>query len=702
MAVVLDQDLVFRSSLDFLHFLQKFSKNKKVLSKQHVFGFFFEETQHCSNCSNCSISMKTLIICFLAPLLMAGLCASATNYYVDPSASGSNKGTYSDPWQSLPDIPATINYFLPGDTVFFRRGQQYTGTLSINSSGSYNTPIVFMPYGSGNAPLFQYNLANPTESSNANRMLIRLNQVNYIVIDGFELTDASIPENDHTVTANVGHGVYIYGGPNNNGYGNTIKNLTISRLGGGITIDGGTYNTIADCSISNLRMIVNTPNINYDDYGATGITLGGSNNTIVHNNIQDCWAFSYDYQYDGGGVEMYGAVNGNNILYNTAINNMGFMEFGSGTGAQALNNLVAYNLLINNGDVCWINAGNGFNVDVRNLQLFNNNIVETNAPRIADVTSLIGIFTTPSISNVINMKNNIFWITTSINITDPVAQPFNGPQLVHQNNLYHLGGGSLGYTADGSELKLNPHDSLFMDITTFGNPAAWNYKLRQYCAAINFGQVIGINQDYFGQTIPVGNAPDAGIAEHVLTAGTTLPLKILSCKGWATTNGNNIEWVTNNDTADHFEVEKSIDGNNFKTIGVVPYKANTGSADAKYDYVDNDVTNDVQYYRIKVIEHGNTGSYSQIVTIKNSSMPNTLTVSPNPAQSDIYLRLPGDNFSNKEMVLFNIAGVELRRTKFNETTSQVKLNVSMLPQGTYIIKVMDYATGKYYRSMFVK
>jgi len=647
--------------------------------------------------------MKTLIICYLAPLLMAGLYASATNYYVDPSAAGSNQGTFSDPWKSMNDIPATINYFQPGDTVFFRRSQQFTGTLSINSSGSYSTPIVFMPFGSGDAPLFQYNLANPAESSVSDRTIIRLNQANYIVIDGFQLTDTNIPEYDHSVTANVGHGVYIYAGPNNNGYGNIIKNLTISRLGGGITIDGGTYNTISDCSISNLRMIVNTPDINWDDFGATGITLGGSNNTIIHNNIQDCWASSYDYQYDGGAIEMYGAVSSNNILYNTAINNTGFMEFGSGTGAQSLNNLVAYNLLINNGDVCWINAGNGFSVDVRNLQLFNNNIVETNAPRVPVVNSLIGIFTTPSISNVINMKNNIFWVTTGINITDPMTQPFNGPQLIHQNNLYHLSGGSLGYTADGSELKLNPHDSLFTDITTFGNPAAWNYKLRQYCAAINFGQVIGINQDYFGQAVPLGNAPDAGIAEHVsgITA-SPLPLKILSCKGWATTSGDNIEWVTNTDTADHFEVEKSIDGNNFKTIAVVPYKANTSSADTKYDYTDNDVTNEVQYYRIKVVEHGNTITYSQIVTIKNSSTVNNFTISPNPAQADIYLRLPGDNFNNKEMVLVNTAGVELRRTKFTESSSQVKINVSMLPQGTYIIKVTDYASGKHYTSMFVK
>lgn len=646
--------------------------------------------------------MKALTICFLAALLLlATLRASAVNYYVDPSSSGSNSGTFTDPWKSLNDIPATINYFLPGDTVFFKRGQQFTGTLSINSTGSDGSPIVFMPYGSGSAPVFQYNLANPTDPLSINRMIIRLNQVNYIVIDGFVLTDATIPDNDHTLTANVGYGVYIYSGPGNNGSYNTIKNVTVSNVGTGVTIDGGTHNTITNCVIRNSHMVINTPDISWDDNGALGITLGGSDNTITHNIIQGCWGGSYDYQYDGGAIEMYGySVNNNTILYNTAIDNMGWMEFGSGSGGQALNNLVGYNLLINNGDVFWINSGNGFAMDVRNLQLFNNNVIETTPPRLAVINSLIGIFSTPSVPNVISMKNNIFWLTSSLNITDPKTQPFNGPQLVHQNNLYHMSGGSQGYILDASELNLKSGDSLFMNSTSFGSPDLWNYNLRPSCAAVNFGQNVGIYKDFFGNNVPVSSAPDAGIAEH--TSLGVLPLQILSCKGWAGTNGNNIEWVTTNDSANHFEVERSNGGNNFKTIAVVPAKMNAGST-VQYQYVDNDVTDGVQYYRIKAIKQDNAEFYSQIVSINNSLLPENLTASPNPVQgSFLYLRIPGNDFLNKEMVMVNMAGVEVRNAKINDANSRIKVNVGMLPRGAYVIKLIDYKSGKYYKTIFTK
>ena len=645
--------------------------------------------------------MKTLISFFLAALFMSATLPSfGSNYYVDPSSSGSNLGTFTDPWKSINDIPWSINYFLPGDTVFFKRGQQYTGTLSINSSGSNGSPIVFMPYGSGNAPLFQYNVANPAESLIYDRTIIRLNQVNYVVIDGFELTDATISETDHAITANVGYGVYIYKGAGSNGSNNIIKNLTISRLGCGVSIDGGSYNTITNCTISNLRMILNTSNIMWDDFGAMGIMVGGSDNTITHNQIQDCWSNSYDYQMDGGAIEMYGPVCNNKVMYNTASENLGWMEFGSATGAQALNNIVAYNLLINNGHVFWINTNNGYGVDVRNLQFFNNNIVETHAHRLTDVKNLIGIMTTPAVSNVMTMKNNIFWITTSMNITDPVAQPFNGPQLIHQSNIYHLNGGSMGFTMDPSEQNLNTGDQLFTDITASNDPASWNYNLQQFSAAVNIGQNTGIDKDFYGQSVPFGGAPDAGIAENLSLV--ILPLQFVSCRGWSGTNGNTIEWQTTNDPANHFEIERSNTGNNFKAIAVVPGKTSAGSTTEKYQFTDNDVTDEIQYYRIKVVEPGNTVSYSQIISIKNSLSANKIIVSPNPAQDYIYVRISGNDFRNKEMILVNMSGIELKRARINEAGSQIKLDVSMLPRGAYIIKLIDYKTGGYHSTLFTK
>ncbi|WP_207514569.1 T9SS type A sorting domain-containing protein [Longitalea luteola] len=564
--------------------------------------------------------MKRTISTFFVLLFVAtSLFSYATDYYVDPSSTGKNLGTYNDPWHNIRDIPWSVNYFQPGDVVYFRRGQQYWGTLSINSSGREGAPITFMPYGEGAAPLFKYSPWDFTEPLVQNRVFIRLNQCNYIVIDGFELTDHSIRDYDRYTSANVGYGIYIYKGPGNGGSHNVIKNCTISRLGAGVNIDGGSFNTVTNCSIRNLRMIINTSYQMWDDFGAVGIVVGGSNNSITHNQIHDCWSNSYDYKLDGGAIEMFGEVSNNKILYNTASDNIGFMEFGSGWGAHAFNNLVGYNLLVNNGHVFWINSSSVFHQDVRNLQFVNNNVVETKAPRLPDVQNLIGIMSTPWVANVLTMKNNIFWINTSSNITDPRTKPFNGPQLIHQSNIFHLNGGSLGYDPDYSEQKL-PNDVEVFANSYSSDPLTWNYDLRPTAAAVNWGQWTGIEKDFWGKPVPHSGVPDAGISES--------------------------------------------------HSNVTPARVSIASA----------------------------GS----VIIDSREQTGALTVSPNPAQDYIFLKLPGNNFLNKEVLLVNMAGAVLQKQRLNDAGGQVKLNVGMLPSGTFAVKLIDTKTGQSQSTTFIK
>jgi hypothetical protein len=544
--------------------------------------------------------------------------AHATNYYVDPSSGGSNQGTYENPWHDINDIPWTINYFQPGDVVYFRRGQQFNGILSINSSGIAGAPITFMPYGEGAAPVFKYNSGSFFDPMIYNRVMIRLNQCNYIVIDGFELTDYTIRDYDRGGTANVGYGVYIYKGPGDGGSHNVIKNCTISRVGVGVNIDGGSDNTVTNCSIRNLRMIINTSYQMWDDFGAVGIVIGGSNNTITHNQIQECWSNSYDYTLDGGAIEMHGSVSNNKILYNTASDNLGFMEFGSAWGGQALNNLIGYNLLVNNGHVFWINSTSVFALDVRNLQFLNNNVVETKPPRLPYVTNLIGIMSTPWVSNVLTMKNNIFWINTSSNITDPIIQPFNGPQLIHQSNIIHLNGGSLGYNLDYSEQKLPDGVEVFANSYSY-DPLTWNYDLRPTAAAVNWGQWTGIEKDFWGKDVPYSGVPDAGISE---SSSSIIPARI------------------------------------------------------------------------------SQASKGEI--IETTQATGALTVSPNPAQDYVFLKLPGDNFINKEVTLVNMTGAILQKKRLNDAGGQIKLNVSSLPKGSYAVKLLDTKTGQSRSTTFIK
>src|SRR5581483_6165625 len=156
-----------------------------------------------------------------------------------------------------------------------------------------------------------------------------------------------------------------------------------------------------------------------------------------------------------------------------------------------------------------------------------------------------------------------------------------------------------------------------------------------------------------------------------------------------------VEWTTSvNNNVSSYEVEKSDGGINFKTIAVVLSKQATDSTRANFQILDNDVKNGMQYYRIKLIGRDSTSTaYSKVISITNGSTDN-LVAFPNPAIGDVYLKIANGDFLNKDMTLINMAGMELRQSKFNNANSQVKINVSDLPPGVYVVNVIDRISGK--------
>jgi hypothetical protein len=92
--------------------------------------------------------MKTLIILFLT-IALPLQSLTARNYYVSSSnGNDNNSGTStSAAWQTLTKLSAQI--LVAGDTVFFRRGDTFRGSLTVNQSGTAAQPIVFAAFGTG-------------------------------------------------------------------------------------------------------------------------------------------------------------------------------------------------------------------------------------------------------------------------------------------------------------------------------------------------------------------------------------------------------------------------------------------------------------------------------------------------------------------------------------------------------------------------
>jgi len=84
-------------------------------------------------------------------LLFSSYSVSATIYYVSVSGNDANAGTSESlPWKTL----TKVNSFTPkaGDQILFKRGEEWTGTVTVKASGTAGSPIVYGAYGTGNKP----------------------------------------------------------------------------------------------------------------------------------------------------------------------------------------------------------------------------------------------------------------------------------------------------------------------------------------------------------------------------------------------------------------------------------------------------------------------------------------------------------------------------------------------------------------------
>jgi hypothetical protein len=400
------------------------------------------------------------------------LAPDATSYYVDSvNGNDANSGTSTDrPWRTL--APVRSRAFAPGDRIHLRRGSSWSGGLVISRSGTQGNPITFTTYGTGNRPV----ITNPGGWANVEIT------GNWIVLEGLLIRNT--PE----------AGVAI------RGERNVVRDIEVTDAGSGVTIRGR-YNLVTQSYFHNLKMVKNTPGGD-DDYGAVGVWLHAGDNEISYNRMINLRAPSYDYGHDGGGVELYGSnVSNNNIHHNYIENADGVIEIGGRSGSAA-NNIVAYNVLVNNhGRVLTVHLSGTYGATVTNFRFENNTVVESNANNLG----LFWFSANPS-SSAINMRNNIFYKNGgTISNRDGYA---------HTHNLYYLtGGASLGGISLGANEQIA--DPRFVSLS------GRDFRLQSGSPAIDRGVNLNHTRDYNNAVVPQGSAPDLGAFEFSAAAVPT-------------------------------------------------------------------------------------------------------------------------------------------------------------------------------------
>jgi hypothetical protein len=154
-----------------------------------------------------------------------------------------------------------------------------------------------------------------------------------------------------------------------------------------------------------------------------------------------------------------------------------------------------------------------------------------------------------------------------------------------------------------------------------------------------------------------------------------------------------LNWIVGNEVnVSEYQVEKSLDGKTFNSIGSVAYKASNSDIN-QYSFTDKSISaGGTVYYRVKEIEWSNGSNYSRIVSVGTDAQTSKLSVYPNPVNHSATISFTSTAQSNISLKLVDLKGALLWQTEYQANIGSNTLPLTAtgnLPDGLYFLQYAD-------------
>lgn len=178
------------------------------------------------------------------------------------------------------------------------------------------------------------------------------------------------------------------------------------------------------------------------------------------------------------------------------------------------------------------------------------------------------------------------------------------------------------------------------------------------------------------------------ITMNVITCGPVLDVKLTSFTGKVYNNKAVLKWATADETGQvYYDIEKSMDGNNFTSIGTVEGRNNNTTN--QYSFTDPDDHTGRPYYRIKMRSIDNRVEYSRILQLVAAQEKFEFGVVINPFINTLYFDLNAMKAGLVKVELIDQFGKPVRRKTVDvrEGVNQFFFdNTGNLANGMYVLK----------------
>ncbi len=292
-----------------------------------------------------------------------------------------------------------------------------------------------------------------------------------------------------------------------------------------------------------------------------------------------------------------------------------------------------------------------------------------------------------------------------------VADGFSTIGLVQADNIsYNIYNGGI---ADGfSTIGLIQADNISYNIynggiadgfSTIGLIQSDNVSYNIYNGGIadGFSIISLIQSDNVSYNIYNGGVSDGFAIKSLGGVGSEvpLPIELLSFSGFCNKSEMVIQWATASELNNaYFTVEKSVDGENWETLGKVD-GAGYSSTVLNYTFTDKEVPEGISYYRLGQTDYNGQEKYSPVISLQGcgDDAAGLLTVFPNPAGAWINLTYHGSTTDVKFIDIYDVYG---NRVYFSENFRS-SIPLTDLKKGLYILR-LNFPDKSIYKKIIVE
>lgn len=180
-----------------------------------------------------------------------------------------------------------------------------------------------------------------------------------------------------------------------------------------------------------------------------------------------------------------------------------------------------------------------------------------------------------------------------------------------------------------------------------------------------------------------------GMAQQAILFGDiaysvgTVPVELVSFEAQQKRGSNSIDlnWSTASEiNNDRFEIQHSLNGNDFYPIGFVDGNGNSYS-DQDYHYIHRNPVAGINYYRLKQIDFNGEFEYSKLVSVSSETKT---SITMDNARNEV--RVYSENLLG-DISIFGTDGKMIRKQKIQNNIEYVDL--STLPSGIYYVNVLN-------------